>query len=32
MSAVADGKVLPLVVTDEALDVEFIPEVAIFVP
>ena len=32
MSAVADGKVLPLVVTDEVLDVEVIPEVAIFIP
>ena len=32
MSTVADGKVLPLVVTDEVPEVEVIPEVAIFVP
>ena len=32
MSTVADGKVLPLVVTDEVPEVEVIPEVAIFIP
>jgi hypothetical protein len=32
MSTVADGKVLLLVVTDEVLDVEVIPVVAILIP
>jgi hypothetical protein len=32
MSTVADGKVLLLVVTDEVLDVEGIPVVAILIP